>query len=260
MSAVSTYGSSTNIAPSDYNALILESSNAGNELWKGVPLLKQPVVDPRPSTQRDDSRDHAYDFDLGRISQGDDLNSLYQIIPVYPGLAGGQAAGGVILSEWRDNIDIQTVDAFIRLIPSPSSTKVQGRIVEGISEREALRKSHPKVVERIEYLAGLEPDWDGYSAKAVSRAAVKKCLRLLNTIDRELFSEIGEPFVAPMADGGLELEWEMARKTEIMLAIQPDGKMVRYVLTRFDQGRAEDYEGVLSERSGINEMLSSVLS
>lgn len=257
MSAVITYESSTNIAPSDHSALILASSNVGNALWKEGPLLQQPVVDPRPSTQRDDSRGHAYGFYLGRIIQGDDLNSLYQIIPVYPGLAGGHAEGGVILPEWRHKTDFP----FIRPIPSPLNTRVKGRIAERYRDREALRKSHPEVIDRIEYLANLEPDWDGYSAKAVSQVAVKKCLRLLNTIDRELFSGIGEPFVAPMADGGLELEWEMACKTEITLAIPPDGTIVRYVLTRFDQaGRAEDNEGVLSEGLGINEMFSSVLS
>lgn len=265
MNAFSTYESSTNIASSDYSAFIMPSSNVGDALWKEGLVLQRPIVDLRPSTQGDDSPGRAYGFDfVDSISQGDDLNSIYVTkltIPLHPGVAGDHADGGVILVKWSHSLDFQAADATIPPIPFPSSARAQGRIAERYSDIMALRNSHPEVIKRIEYLASLGPDWDGYRARVVSPVAVQKCLRLLNTIDRELFSGAGEPFVAPMADGGLELEWELACQTEITLAIPPDGTIVRYVLTTFDQaGNAEDQDGLLSEGSGINELLSSVLS
>lgn len=133
--------------------------------------------------------------------------------------------------------------------------------VEPSSDRAALRNSHAELVERIDYLADLEADWDGYGARRVSRTAIKRCLRLLNTIDRHCYSQAGEPFIAPMADGGLQLEWDRVFEKELILMIPPDGTSTRFLLTSFDgTGSAEDHEGVLSEDSRINEWFSSALS
>lgn len=110
----------------------------------------------------------------------------------------------------------------------------------------------------MDYLAGLEPDWDGYGARRISPAAINKCVRLLKAIAPDFYSRAGQPFIAPMADGGLELEWESVHDGELMLVVPADGTTVRFLLTSFDPtGHAEDQAGVLSEESDINEWLAS---
>lgn len=148
-----------------------------------------------------------------------------------------------------------------KLRPASPNVWTRDRVAKPSNDRAALRKSYPEVAERIAYLAGLEPDWDGYGAGRISPAAVDKCVRLLNAIDPDCYSRAGQPFVAPMADGGLELEWEPVHDRELMLVIPPDGTTVRFLLTSFDPtGHAEDQAGVLSEESDINEWLASSLS
>ena len=109
-----------------------------------------------------------------------------------------------------------------------------------------LRKSCPEIAERLDYISTLAPDWDGYGAKVISPTAIEECVRLLNTMDRRWYSREGDLFVAPMADGGLELEWKRVFSKELTLVIPPDGKIVQYLLTTFDRnGGAVDQEGVL---------------
>lgn len=133
------------------------------------------------------------------------------------------------------------------------STKVKDAALD------ELRKSCPEIAERLNYIATLAPDWDGYGAKVISPTAIEKCVRLLDTMDRRWYSRDGDLFIAPMADGGLELEWKRVSSKELTLVIPPDGKIVQYLLTSFDRnGEAIDQEGVLSEEAEISTLLSSV--
>ena len=125
----------------------------------------------------------------------------------------------------------------------------------------SLRNSHPQLAERIDYLASLEPNWDGYGSTVISRAAVNKCIRILNAIDGHIHSQAGEPFVAPMTDGGLELEWECVFKKELMLVIPPEGTSVRFLLTSCEETDCSgDGTGDFSEDFMVNKLVNSILS
>lgn len=93
---------------------------------------------------------------------------------------------------------------------------------------------------RIDYIAALGRDWDGYGARVISPTAIDRCVRLLNTIDRSPYSQAGDLFVAPMADGGLELEWKLVFSNELTLLIPPDGKIVQYLLTSSDRNGEQE--------------------
>ena len=124
-----------------------------------------------------------------------------------------------------------------------------------------LRKSCPEITERLDYISTLSPDWDGYGAKVISPTAIDACVRLLNTMDRRWYSRESDLFIAPTADGGLELEWKRVSSKELTLVIPPAGKIVQYLLTTFDRnGEAEDQEGVLSGKVEIGALLSSVMA
>lgn len=149
----------------------------------------------------------------------------------------------------------------VKIRPASPNVRTRDRVARPSSDRAALRQSYPEVAERMDYLADLEPDWDGYGARRISPAAINKCVRLLKAIAPDFYSRAGQPFIAPMADGGIELEWESVHDRELMLVVPSDGTTVRFLLTSFDPtGHAEDQAGVISEESDINEWLASSLS
>lgn len=130
-----------------------------------------------------------------------------------------------------------------------------------LTRKTALSSSHPELLERIEYLAGLEPNWDGYGSSVVSSTAVDTCTSLLNAIDEHVYAKAGEPFVAPMADGGLELEWECVSEKELMLVIPPEGTPVRFLLaTCAETEITGEISGVLSEDFTVDQLFDRILS
>ena len=87
--------------------------------------------------------------------------------------------------------------------------------------------SRPEIRDRIEYLRRLEPNWDGYGAEVISESALDSCHRLLTSV----FPIQEEPFLAPMCDGGIQIDWEFGSGAELMIVIPEDGKPVRYLLS-----------------------------
>ncbi len=86
------------------------------------------------------------------------------------------------------------------------------------------------IFERLKELAQLEADWDSYGAKAISSVALVKVFEVLEAL-KERFVKVKEPlpqFIAPLADGGLQLEWN-GQQGDIEVEIYPDGDL-GYVL------------------------------
>ena len=91
-------------------------------------------------------------------------------------------------------------------------------------------------LERIDQLAGLEPGWNGEGAPqlpglVVSRAALL-VLRVAQS-DAESPLQAMPVTSAPIADGGLQLEWESG-ETRIEVQVAPDGTF-GYLLIHVDQ-------------------------
>ena len=146
-------------------------------------------------------------------------------------------------------------------LPSNVYTWIQDHLLESSHDKAALWTSYPELAERLEYLSSLEPNWDGYGSMAITVVAASKCTRLLIAIDRHIYSEAGEPFLAPMADGGLELEWECMCRRELMVVIPPEGTPVRYLLTSDNEADCmEESSGDFTEDSVVNTLLESILS
>jgi hypothetical protein len=82
--------------------------------------------------------------------------------------------------------------------------------------------------ERLEELANLEPDWDGYEGQPPSRQAVALagCL-VAGAWDRfgAQYDERVQPYeIMPIADGGLQLEWRGSAE-RLHLNVGPDGRI-----------------------------------
>ncbi|MCL1469767.1 hypothetical protein [Argonema antarcticum] len=97
-------------------------------------------------------------------------------------------------------------------------------------------------LERLKQLAQLEPDWDSYGAEQVSSVALVAAFEILVTVKEQLSNQVREPlpsFVAPLADGGLQLEWSSSL-LDIEVEIGPGGDF-SYVLIQ-GQGTNRKFE------------------
>ena len=104
----------------------------------------------------------------------------------------------------------------------------------------------------------LEPGWDGFGAEPIYRRAVNECLRILEgTVKLSTSSSDRELFIAPLPDGGLELDWDLPMEEELMVVVPPEGGPVRFLLTTTDhEGNEREREGKL----GIDDTLINLFS
>ena len=94
---------------------------------------------------------------------------------------------------------------------------------------EILELVNSSLAERIRHLGRLESDWDGYGGMPIEGQSIERTAILLITASW-LGGDLEEPFVAPLPDGGLEIEWEVESGVELMLVVSPDGRDVEYLL------------------------------
>ena len=102
-----------------------------------------------------------------------------------------------------------------------------------------------EALRRIAQFADLGPDWDSYGAAPSSPVARAAAGRWVETVARTFGSVAGErvrPYsVAPLADGGVQLEWR-GPGGAIEVDVDPSGD-VGYLL-QIGEGTAARYEEV----------------
>jgi hypothetical protein len=79
------------------------------------------------------------------------------------------------------------------------------------------------VAREVDEIATLEPGWDGHDAPALSGLAASRAILLLLSLGDAADGAVPLPAtVDPIADGGLQLEWDRDRlQNEVQVA--PDG-------------------------------------
>ena len=121
----------------------------------------------------------------------------------------------------------------------------------------ALQATNPGAVERIRKLTGLEPDWDGYGGGSPTEEAVKAAAALLLETHRLTEGLLESPFIAPLPEGGLELEWDLDSGAELMLVIPPTGTDIRYLLDApTSSNDINESEGVVPKDATLSELIS----
>jgi hypothetical protein len=85
------------------------------------------------------------------------------------------------------------------------------------------------VERRLTELGAFREDWDGYGAERPTSAAIGAARALVMAADDAC---PGIPFIAPVADGGLQLEWTAADGRELILTIGPNGTPGEFLVDR----------------------------
>ncbi len=137
---------------------------------------------------------------------------------------------------------------------SPAGGETQG---DGAHQALAnLRVANPRAAERIRKLRTLEPDWDGYGGSPPTEEAVKATAELLLETRRLTQGLLESPFIAPLPEGGLELEWELDSGAELMLVIPPTGTDIKHLLDEpASSGGVNESEGVVAKDVALSELV-----
>jgi hypothetical protein len=122
-----------------------------------------------------------------------------------------------------------------------------------------LQATNPEAVEKIRKLRGLELDWDGYGGIPPTEEAVKATAGLLLEIYKLTQGQLENPFIAPLPEGGLELEWELDSGVELMLVIPPTGTDIEYLLeVPKSSSDVNESEGVVPKDAALSELINQL--
>ena len=120
-----------------------------------------------------------------------------------------------------------------------------------------LQATNPEAVEKIRKLGDLELDWDGYGGIPPTGEAVKATAWLLLETYRLTQGQLKNPFIAPLPEGGLELEWELDSSVELMLVIPPTGTDIEYLLEEPQgSGDVNESEGIVPKDATLSELIN----
>ena len=147
-----------------------------------------------------------------------------------------------------------------RRFPSGDEDQAKGLPDQDASVNQALatlQASNPEAAERIRKLASLEQGWDGYGGVPPTQKAVKATAELLVRAHKLTGGLLESPFIAPLPEGGLELEWELDSGAELMLVIPPTGTDVRYLLDELTSSDdVKESEGIVTKDTTLSELIS----
>jgi hypothetical protein len=120
-----------------------------------------------------------------------------------------------------------------------------------------LQATNPEAVEKIRKLGDLELDWDGYGGIPPTEEAVKATAWLLLETYNLTQGQLKNPFIAPLPEGGLELEWELDSGVELMLVIPPTGTDIEYLLEEpKGSGDVNESEGIVPKDATLSELIN----
>lgn len=104
------------------------------------------------------------------------------------------------------------------------------KAVAGKYVLDQLASAYPEAAARLSALQKLQPDWDGFGGYPPSEEALVTTASLIILCQSLSEEKLPSPFIAPLPNGGLEIEWNMANGTELMLVIPRSGHDVYFLL------------------------------
>lgn len=112
------------------------------------------------------------------------------------------------------------------------------------------------IIGRLNKFADLEKGWDSYKAKPIKRMTIT---RAINFFSKVLYISLVErkknfpvPFIAPLADGGIQFEWQTCYKELIHIIPENEKDALEYLLVNKSLYGDKEEEAVAL---GIDEMV-----
>ena len=119
-----------------------------------------------------------------------------------------------------------------------------------------LRAVNPIAAARLDGFAAL-PGWVEEGNTPITPEAIETTSCALLLADRMFGHQVKPPFVAPMPDGGIMLEWDGTRGNALMVVVPPEGSEPRFLMEFQDaSGGRTDWDGTLPSDAGFRELLA----
>ncbi len=99
----------------------------------------------------------------------------------------------------------------------------------------------------LQQLLQLPENWDSYGARPISSVAAEKALAILERAQHWGDLTQDTPFIAPLASGGIQMEWGSPNgQKELLIEVPYSGDKVRYLLVEVDKsGQEHEREAVV---------------
>jgi hypothetical protein len=116
-------------------------------------------------------------------------------------------------------------------------------------------------LERLAEIARLAPDWDSYGAAPPSALAIARSAAFLVKLHTSFIENVGKyigpSHVAPLADGGIQLEWS-GPSAEIEVQIGPEGTFGYLLINKQGANRTHEEADEVPELQIIQLILNIV--
>ncbi len=122
---------------------------------------------------------------------------------------------------------------------------------------DALREVNADAAERLSLFAKLGFGWRDDDSLPIPQAAISSAACLLLLADRLYRDRIGEPFVAPVVDGSVEVDWDGTSGEELVLMVPPEGAPIQFVMNLPDgSGGVTEWDGFLPTDASLADLLT----
>ncbi len=119
-----------------------------------------------------------------------------------------------------------------------------------------LAAEYPGAANRLITLRKLQPDWDGFGGSPPSEKAVVATASLVIMCQSLANRKLLQPFIAPLPDGGLQIEWESVGGAELTLVVPPGGIDVRFLLDiPLQGGQMRQSEGTVPVDASVSDLI-----
>lgn len=134
---------------------------------------------------------------------------------------------------------------------------------EGFSLNQALVTLHstnPDAAARIRKLVRLEPDWDGFGGRPPTESAIRATIGLLLEAHDLTRGSLEGPFISPLPEGGLDIEWDMVSGVELMIVVPPTGTRIRFLLDEpTNSGDVDESDGIIPKDATLSDLINRMI-
>ena len=170
-----------------------------------------------------------------RFIQLEDDHSLLLSDPVRPLLA-------------NNSTSIYVARAMVHASDASPIIKYQGT--------SASEEIDPDAADRIMRLSRLQADWDGHGGEPISQEAVRAARFFLYLSRKLTLGESEGPFIAPLPDGGIDLEWDLESGRELTLIVRSFSDVMYLLDVPTEEGAIEQSEGRVPQDASLSELLA----
>ncbi len=109
---------------------------------------------------------------------------------------------------------------------------------------------------RLRELRELELGWDGCDGVPIPEEVIGTTERVLIEFRDLVVSQFGNPYISPLSDGGVDLEWESVSGAELLLTIHSPEAITYLLDIPTGDGRVEESEGRVPQDSTVVDLFS----